>query len=105
MQSNPHEMLYKSLLNITARVKTALGENDTETLVRLAKEHRNVIDELKQTGLSQDPQLLDLVKETSDKVREVIVAIRQKRDETGKQLNTVGNRKKLARAYGKFKPV
>jgi len=99
LEYKTHEVLYRDLMDITYSVKKCLGENDSEMLIHLAKEHKHVINEIKQAGFSRDPQLLDLVKETNDQVREVVAEIIIKRDQIGRRLNAVGNKKKLARTY------
>ena len=101
MQSEPHESLFRRLRNITARVKAALCDGDTEVLERLALEHKTVMDRLNQAGLSTNADLLDLVKELSDEAREVFAEIGKQRDEIGRQLVTLGKRKKMAYAYAR----
>ena len=98
MQFN-HKTLYESLHNITMRVKIALGDNDIEVLVRLGEEHEKVMNDLKHTGLSDDPLMLDLIKEVKDEVDELVAEIERKRDETGRELKKIGNGKKLVVAY------
>ncbi len=63
MQPETYKTLYTSLLNINARVKAALGEDDAQTFMQLAEKHRNIMNKLDQKGLSQDTELLDLVEE------------------------------------------
>jgi len=101
LQSKTHETLYRSLLDITARVKRALGEDDAQALMRLAGEHRNVMVRLNQAGLSQDTELLDLVKEASDQVHEVVAEIGRERDEVGRQLVMFEKKKRVSSAYAK----
>ncbi len=72
MQSERHESLFESLRGITARLKAALGDGDTEALKQLALEHKTVMDKLNQAGLSTNADLIDLVKEISDEVPEII---------------------------------
>ncbi len=98
MQFN-HKTLYESLHNITMRVKIALCDNDIEALVRLGKEHEKIMNDLKHTGLSDDPLMLDLIKEVKDEVDELVAEIERKRDETGRELQKIGNGKKLVAAY------
>jgi len=95
-----HKMLYKSLHDITIGVKKALGDNDIEALVRLGKEHEKIMNDLKHTGLSDDPLILDLIKEVKDEVDELVVEMEKERDETGRELQRIGNGKKLVAAYG-----
>lgn len=98
MQFN-HKTLYESLHIITMRVKIALGDNDIEALVRLGEEHEKIMNDLKHTGLSDDPLMLDLIKEVKDEVDELVAEIERKRDETGRELKKIGNGKKLVVAY------
>ncbi len=100
MQFN-HEMLYKSLHNITMKIKIALGDDDIETLVRLGEEHENIMNDLKQAGLSDDPEIFDLIKEVKDEVDELVAKIERMRNETGRELKKIGNGKKLTAAYGR----
>lgn len=102
MQSEPHEDLLKKLSDITKEVKNALETNDTQSFPSLTKEHKNVMNALKKAGLSRDPQLFELVKEIRDQVHEVVKKMESRRRETAEELNAIGNKKKLAAAYGKF---
>lgn len=99
MQSKTHETLYRSLADITVRINSALGENDARAIIGLAEEHRDVMDSLKQAGLSQDAGLLDLVKETHDQVHEVMAQISKQRDELGRQLVMFERKQKVTAAY------
>jgi hypothetical protein len=81
------------------RVKIALGDNDIEALVRLGKEHEKIINDLKHTGFSDNPLMLDLIKEVKDEVDEVVAEIERKRDKTRRELQKIGNGKKLVAAY------
>lgn len=101
MQSETHETLYRSLADITVRIKTALDEKDAETLMGLAGEHREVMDKLDQAGFSQDTGLLDLIKETRDQVYEVVAEIGNRRDELGRQLMMSGKKKRVSAAYAR----
>jgi len=97
-----HKTLYKSLHDITIRAKKALGENDLEMLVRLGEEHENIMNELKQAGLSDDFDMLGMINEIKDEVDELVAEMERKRDETGRELKKIGNGKKLVAAYGRF---
>ena len=99
MQSETHETLYGTLAEITARIKSALGENDAHALIGLAEEHRNVMDLLKGAGLSRDAGLLDRVKEARDQVHEVVAKIHKQRDELSRQLVRFERKKKVSAAY------
>jgi hypothetical protein len=99
LQSETHETLYKTLADITARIKSALGENDVRALMGLAEEHRDVMDSLKGAGLSRDVGLLDRVKETRDQVHEVVAKIHKQRDELGRQLEMFERKKRVSAAY------
>lgn len=101
LQSEPHEPLFGKLRDVTARVKAALGDGDTEALERLALEHKKVMDKLNQAGPSTNADLLDLVKEVNDEVCEVSAEIVKQRDETGEELVLFGKRKKVAYAYAR----
>jgi hypothetical protein len=99
LQPETHETLYRNLANITAKVKAALNEDDVETLMGLAGEHREVMDKLNRAGLSRDTGLLDLIKDAHDRVSEVVVEIGKRRDELGRQLVMAGKSKKVTAAY------
>ena len=102
MQSKPHESLFKRLHDITATVKTALRDQDTEALKRLALEHKTVMDKLlNQDGLSTNVDLIDMVREVGDEVHEVIAEIAKRRDEIAQQLLLFGKRKKVTYAYAR----
>ena len=101
MQSETHESLYRSLSDISDRVKAALGEDDAETLMGLAEKHREVMDKLDQAGLSRDTGLLDLIKEARDQVYEVAAEIGNRRDELGRQLVMFGKKKRASAAYAR----
>lgn len=97
-----HKTLYKSLHDITIRAGKALGENDFEMLVQLDKEHENIMNELKQAGLSDDFDMLGMINEIKDEVEELVAEMERKRDEMGRELKKIGDGKKLVAAYGKF---
>jgi hypothetical protein len=97
--SDPHEKLYKRLIDITARVKTALGEPDEEHLHQLAEEHAEIMQGLEGLGFSQNPELVSLVKEVHDRVHELITAMEKRMDVVGRELALVGNRKRQIAAY------
>jgi len=99
LQSETHETLYGTLAEITARIKSALGENDARALMGLVEEHRDVMDSLKEAGLSRDDGLLDRVKETRDQVHEVVAKIHKQRDKLGRQLVRFERKKKVSAAY------
>jgi hypothetical protein len=101
LQSKSHESLVKRLHDITARVKTALRDQDTEALKRLALEHKTVMNKLNQDGLSTNVDLIDMVREVSDEVHEVIAEIGRRRDDIAQQLLLLGKRKKVAYAYAR----
>lgn len=101
MPSEPHKSQLKRLRVITARVKAALLDGNVEVLERLALEHKTVMNKLSQEGLSTNAALIDLVKEASDEVREVMAEIGKRRDKLGRQLATAGKRKKMACAYAR----
>ena len=101
MPSDTHETLYRSLADITLRVKAALGEDDAETLMGLAREHREVMDKLNRAGLSQGAGLLDLIKEARDQVYEVAAELGNRRDELGRQLVMFGKKKGAFAAYAR----
>lgn len=101
MQSEPHESLFKRLHDIAARVKPALRDEDTEALERLALEQKAVMDKLNQEGLSTNMDLIDMAREVSDEVHEVIAEIGKRRDEIARQLLLVGKRKRMAYAYAR----
>ena len=99
MQLN-HKMLYNNLRDITIRAKKALGENNFEILVRLGEEHEKIMNDLNQAGLSDDPEIFDLIKEIKNVVDELVVELEKEGDETGRELKRIENGKKLIAAYG-----
>ncbi len=101
MQSETHETLYRSLADITVRAKAALSEDDAETLMGLAGEHREVMDKLDREGLGQGTELLELIKETRGQVYEIIAEIGNQRDQLGRQLVMSGKKKRVSAAYAR----
>lgn len=101
MQSETHEALYRSLADITVRVKATLGEDDAGTLMGLAGEHREVMDKLNKADLSQDTRLFELVEETRQQVYEVVAEIGKQRDELSRQLVLSGKKKRVSAAYAR----
>jgi fructose 1,6-bisphosphatase len=101
LQSEPHKSLFKRLHDITARVKAALRDQDTEALQCLAFEHKTVMDKLNQNGLSTNVEMIHTVGELSDDVHDVIAEISKRRDEIAQQLLLFGKRKKVAYAYAR----
>lgn len=108
MQSETHETLYRSLADITVRIKSALGEDDARVLMGLAGEQTALTDKLKQAGLSRDTGLLELVEKTHQQVYEVVAEIGKQRDEVGRQLVLLAKKKMVSAAYAgnkKTKPA
>ena len=95
------ESVFEQLRDVTARVKAALCRGDTEAIAQLALEHKTVMNKLNQAGLSTNADLIDLVKELSDEVREVMAEIGKRRDKIGQQLVLSGRKKKIAYAYAR----
>ncbi|MBW1670922.1 MAG: hypothetical protein JRJ43_01520 [Deltaproteobacteria bacterium] len=101
MQPETYKTLYTSLLNINARVKAALGEDDAQTFMQLAEKHRNIMNKLDQKGLSQDTELLDLVEEARKQVHEVAAEIGKHLDELSRQLVMFEKKKRVSAAYAR----
>jgi len=101
LQPETYKTLYVSLLDINARVKVALGDDDAQTFMQLAEEHRNVMDKLNHKGLSQDTDLLDLVEEAREQVYEVAAEISKHLDELSRQLVMFEKKKKASAAYAR----
>jgi len=99
LQPETYKTLYTSLLNINARVKAALGEDDAQTFMQLAEKHRNIMNKLDQKGLSQDTELLDLVEEAREQVHEVAAEIGKHLDELSRQLVMFEKKKRASAAY------
>ena len=97
----PHQSLFRKLIDITSRVKTAICDGDAEAIKLLAMEHSCVMDELNRAGFSKDPDLFDLVREANNQVGGIVGEIRKRRDEIGRELRTCVERKKMAGAYAK----
>jgi len=101
LQPETYKTLYTSLLNINARVKAALGEDDAQTFMQLAEKHRNIMNKLDQKGLSQDTELLDLVEEARKQVHEVAAEIGKHLDELSRQLVMFEKKKRVSAAYAR----
>ena len=101
MQFESPKSQFKSLRDITARVKEALLDGNIEVLERLALEHKIVMNKLNQEGLSTNAALVNLVKEARDEVGEVMAEIAKRQDELRRQLVTAGKRKEMACAYAR----
>jgi hypothetical protein len=99
LQSEIHETLYRSLADITVRVKATLGEDDARALMDLAGEHRDVMDKLDWAGISRDPDLLEMIQKTRDQVYLAIAEIGRQRDELGRQLGMRAKKKMVSSAY------
>jgi hypothetical protein len=98
--SEPHEVLYPRLRDITGRVKVAVENNELDALPGLAQAHKDIMAALTEAGLSAEPSLLGLIMEIRDRVQEVTLAIGERRDQIGRQLKATGTKKKLNKAYG-----
>lgn len=106
LQSETHEILYRSLADITERTKFAIYEKDVQTLMGLIREHRDVMEKLNREGLSQDANLFELVEETCKQVHEVVSEVGKRRDELGRQLVMFEKKKKVSAAYaGAMLPI
>jgi predicted transcriptional regulator len=101
LPSKLHESVFEQLRDVTARTKAALRKGDTEGITQLALEHKSVMNKLNQEGLGTNATPIDLVKEASDAVREVMAEIGKRRDKLGQQLVEMGKRRKMVYAYAR----
>ncbi len=103
MQSETQEILYRSLKDITVRLKATLEKDSARALMSLAEEHKQVIDKLDRAGISKDPGLLEMVKEIRDQVNLAIAEIGRHRDELGRRLVLFNTKKMVSTAYAENK--
>lgn len=101
MPSETHKTLYKTLADVALRVKSTIDDNDPAALLALAGEHRNIMDKIRQAGISQDPELLDQVIKTRDQINLAMTAIKRQRDELGRQLGMNEKKKTVSAVYAK----
>ena len=99
MPSETHKMLYTALADIALRVNATLEKEDTAALLALAGEHRNIMDKIRQSGISQDPELLEQITKTRDQINLAIAGIARQRDELGRQLGRNEKKKTVLAAY------
>jgi hypothetical protein len=103
LQSETHAVLCRRIGDITDRIKSALSVDDAKALMELVGEHRDVMDKLKQMGLSRDTRIYKQVEETRKQVYEVIAEIGKKRDELVQQIIGFEKKKKVSAAYARNK--
>jgi hypothetical protein len=99
LPSETHQTLYKTLADVARRVKFAIDDNDLAALLALATEHRDTMNQLRQAGMSRDPELLDQVTKTRDQINSAMAAIKRQRDELGRQLGVNEKKKTVLAAY------
>ena len=99
MQSETHETLHRRLSEITDQTRFALGQDDFRELMRLLKEHREVMGKINRAGLSRDNNLLKLIEEVHKQVQEVVQKIAKRRKELGRELILFEKKKKVSAAY------
>jgi len=92
---------YERLINISNRLKSSLGRSNPETLLQISEEHRSVMDAIRASDVSRDPKLIQLVAEARRQAVELTEELKEQLNQTGIELKTVGNRKKLLGAYGR----
>ncbi|QCQ21649.1 hypothetical protein [Desulfoglaeba alkanexedens] len=105
MLSQPHETLYRRLVEISAKIETALENDDAGALANLAGEHRAVMDALGRAGQPRDPGLLETVTSAHERVTSAIEAIRRRRDELGRQLGMRARKKRAISVYGSLDKI
>ena len=99
MQHNIHEMLYLKLAAVTDQVRMALKEADPDVLVSLAEDHRNVMKELQEAGVSSDTQLVKQIQMLGSQVFDVLSEIRQRQLDVSTQIRQLADGKKMVHAY------
>jgi tetrahydromethanopterin S-methyltransferase subunit G len=106
LQSETYETLYGRLADITHRTKFALGQDDSQALMGLLREHREVMGKINRAGLSRDFNLLKRIEELHKQVQEVVEEIVKRRKDLGRQLIMVEKKKKVSAAYaGAMLPI
>jgi hypothetical protein len=101
LPSDTHKTLYKTLANVALRVKSTLEEEDATALLALVGEHRNIMDKIRQAGISQDPELLEQITKTREQINLAMTAIKRQRDELGRQLGVNEKKKTVSAVYAK----
>lgn len=100
MPSEPHELLYPRLRDVTDQVKYAVDNNDLDALPGLVLAHKDIMTALTKAGFSNDPSLLGLIMDIRDRVQDVSRVIEARRDQIGQELKATGAKRKLNKAYG-----
>lgn len=99
MLSENYKILYRNLSDLAARAGSDL--DDAPALFKLAAEHKDTMDKLRQAGMSQDPGLLEQVEKTHNRINLAIVEIRRRRDELGLQLGMLEKKKTVSAVYAR----
>lgn len=99
MQHDRYEMICVKLAAITDQVRLALKEADPDELTSLAEDHKTVMKELQEAGISKDKQPLELVQALSRQVNDVISEIRQRQMDVSTQIRQLAEGKKMVHAY------
>ena len=99
MRSETHQTIYERLLTVTNNLKQALSDGDYERLQKLTAEHIAVMENLRRLGLSDNPDLLELVLDVKRQVDEVMNLMRNSRDQLSEALTATAGKRKQVAAY------
>lgn len=99
MQSELHQASYDQLFDVTARLKQAVSSGDYEALPGLTTEHNMVMETLRRLGLSDNPDLLELVLDVKRQVDEAMNLMRNSRDQLSEALTSTAGKRKQVAAY------
>ncbi|MCK8602388.1 hypothetical protein [Desulfoferrobacter suflitae] len=97
--TDPHRCAYEKLLDVTRRLSIAIEQDTSEKLEELANEHRAIMAQLRQLGLSNDPGLLELVQQASNRTGELMHLMCASQEQLAGFLAAVTQKRKQALAY------
>lgn len=97
--TDPHRCAYEKLLDVTRRLSIAIAQGPSAKLEVLAMEHRKIMAQLRQLGLSNDPGLLELVQQAKTRTGELMRLMCAGQGQAAASLAAVTQKRKRARAY------
>ncbi|MCP3921029.1 MAG: hypothetical protein GY714_00440 [Desulfobacterales bacterium] len=96
-------IIYQNLLKNLKRINASMRDLEMVNLPDLLKEHDKLIGQIKEHGLSNEPELKDLLNKNLNQVQNVISETEKVQLSIAKQLKTIGNKQKLDSVYTKKK--
>lgn len=103
MKSDPHQIIYEKLLDVTNRLDSAVDSGDVKIMDTLAKEHDIIMKHLQKLGISNNKALRPFLEEVYNKVILLSNKLEIQRSQVKDKLLNINSRKKMIQGYSGYK--